>query len=150
MSNKVELRSKLRHCMEIPTKILLKVRDSYVESMKDCASKVGYGSSVGCPAAQVSRLPRSFSVNYLKPRNDKRFEELLAAVSKIVGSDQMELNVREEELREQKMENYGTMKRCYTSVGLGKIGRIDEDRPCYFEEDKLYTRSRSNAAKIHF
>ncbi|KAJ0078069.1 hypothetical protein Patl1_37337 [Pistacia atlantica] len=126
--------------MEKPRKILHKARDFYVKSMEDCASKVGYGGVVGCPTAQLSRLPRSFSVNYSKSRND---------VSKKMGN-QMDLNAREEELRQQKMENYGAVKRCYTSVGLGKIGRIDEDRPCYFEEDMLYARSRSYAAKEQF
>ncbi|KAJ0076896.1 hypothetical protein Patl1_36262 [Pistacia atlantica] len=143
------MRSKLRHCMEKPRKILHKARDFYVKSMEDCASKGGYGGVVGCPTAQVSRLPRSFSVNYSKSRNNEKFREFLAAMSKKMGTE-MDLNAREEELRQQKMENYGAVKRCYTSVGLGKIGRIDEDRPCYFEEDMLYARSRSYAAKEQF
>ncbi|KAJ0076479.1 hypothetical protein Patl1_36246 [Pistacia atlantica] len=124
--------------MEKPRKILHKARDFYVKSMEDCASKVGYGGVVGCPTAQVSRLPRSFSVNYSKSRNNEKFREFLAAMSKKMGTEM------------DKMENYGAVKRCYTSVGLGKIGRIDEDRPCYFEEDMLYARSRSYAAKEQF
>ncbi|KAK9183869.1 hypothetical protein WN943_024214 [Citrus x changshan-huyou] len=37
-----------------------------------------------------------------------------------------------------------TMGKSY-SVGAGKIRRIDEDKPCTFEENLLYPRSKSHA-----
>ncbi|ESR36011.1 hypothetical protein CICLE_v10029735mg [Citrus x clementina] len=37
-----------------------------------------------------------------------------------------------------------TMRKSY-SVGVGKIGRIDEDKACSFEENLLYPRSKSHA-----
>lgn len=141
MRSKAESQSKFRHYLENPRKILHKARDFYVKSMEDCANKLSYGGVVGCPGPQVWRLPRSFSVNYSKSRNDERFKELLAAMNKKFGSG-VDLNER----RQQKMEK-GAMRRSYsTSVWL-LLGRIDEDKPCYFEDDMIYARSRSYAAK---
>ncbi|XWS68146.1 hypothetical protein CRYUN_Cryun04dG0066200 [Craigia yunnanensis] len=144
--SKAELRSKLRHYMSKPMRALHKARDFYVKSMEECASKVGYGGVIGCPAApQVSRLPRSFSVNYSKPNNEKKFMNFLDAMSK---KRSMESNLQEEEMRHAMKDQYGRLKRSFsTSVGLA---RIDEDKPCYFEEDALYARSRSHAYKRYY
>ncbi|KAL5788036.1 hypothetical protein ACOSP7_004985 [Xanthoceras sorbifolium] len=132
MRTKPEKQSKLKHYVEKHKKILHKARDFYVKSMEDCASKLAYGGVVGCPTAGLSRLPSSFSVSQ-SPKN----------------WSQVDLNEREQDLR---WPAAGAMKRSYTSVGLGKIGRIDEDKPCYFEGDRVYyARSTSYAAiKRHF
>ncbi|KAL5855286.1 hypothetical protein ACOSQ4_005088 [Xanthoceras sorbifolium] len=147
MRTKPEKQSKLKHYVEKHKKILHKARDFYVKSMEDCASKLAYGGVVGCPTAGLSRLPSSFSVSVSKS-NDEKFRQLLEAVTKKLES-QVDLNEREQDLR---WPAAGAMKRSYTSVGLGKIGRIDEDKPCYFEGDRVYyARSTSYAAiKRHF
>ncbi|XVE93524.1 hypothetical protein REPUB_Repub01dG0202200 [Reevesia pubescens] len=142
--SKAELQSKLRHYMSKSVRALHKARDFYVKSMEECASKVGYGGVIGCPAApQVSCLPKSFSVNYSKPNNEKKFMNFIEAMSK---KRSMESNLQEEEeIRHAMNDQYGGLKRSYsTSVALA---RIDEEKPCYFEEDALYARSRSYAYK---
>ena len=74
--SKVELHSKSRHYVSKPKRALHKAKDFYVKSMEECASKVGYGGVIGCPAApQVSRLPGSFSVN-----NEEIFMNFLEAM----------------------------------------------------------------------
>ncbi|XVF44961.1 hypothetical protein PTKIN_Ptkin02bG0165100 [Pterospermum kingtungense] len=136
-TSKAELQSKLRHCMSKSIRALHKARDLYVKSLEECASKVkvGYGGVIGCPtASQVSRLPKSFTFNYSKSNNEEKFLNFLEAMSK---KRSMESIVQEEEMR------HGGLKRSFsTSFGLA---RIDEDMPCYFEEDILYARSRSYA-----
>ncbi|XP_022748848.1 uncharacterized protein LOC111298383 [Durio zibethinus] len=139
--SKAELQSKLRHYMSKPKRALHKARDFYVKRMEECASKVGYGGVIGCPAPpQVSRLPRSFSVNYSKPNNEEKFMNYLEVMSK---KRSMESILQEEEMKDA----YGGLKRSYSCVGLA---RIDEDKPCYFEEDALYARSRSYAYKRYY
>ncbi|XVE49351.1 hypothetical protein DITRI_Ditri01bG0076500 [Diplodiscus trichospermus] len=144
--SKAELQRKLRHCMSKPMRALHKARDFYVKSMEECASKVGYGGVMGCPAApQVSRLPKSFSFNYSKPNNEEKFMNFLEAMSKKIS---MESNLEEEETRHaMKDEHFGLKRSFSTSVALA---RIDEDKPCYFEEDELYGRSRSYAYKRYY
>ncbi|XWS39848.1 hypothetical protein CRYUN_Cryun18bG0089900 [Craigia yunnanensis] len=123
MRSKAELQSKFKNYMSKP----MRARQSY---------KVGYGGVIGCPAAtQVLRLPGSFSVN-----NEEKFMNFLEAMSK---KRSMESNLQEEEIRNAMKDEYGGLKRSYSStVGLA---RIDEEKPCYFEEDVLYARSRSYA-----
>ncbi|XP_022725057.1 uncharacterized protein LOC111281638 [Durio zibethinus] len=141
--SKAELQSKLKHYMSKPKRALHRARDFYVKSMEECASKVGYGGVIGCPAApQASRLPRCFSVNYSKPKNEEKFMNFLETMSK---KRSKESNLQEEEIRDAMKDQYGGLKRSFsTSVGLA---RIDEDKPCYFEEDALHARSKSYAYK---
>ncbi|XWS54663.1 hypothetical protein CRYUN_Cryun10bG0107800 [Craigia yunnanensis] len=137
--SKAELQNKLRHYMSKSRRALHKARDFYVKGMEECTSKVGYGGVIGCPAApQVSQLPRtSFSVN-----NEEKFMNFLEAMSK---KRSMESNLQEAEIEHAMKDEYGGLKRSYSSI-VG-LARIDEDKPCYFEEDALYARSRSYAYK---
>ncbi|KAK0581624.1 hypothetical protein LWI29_016033 [Acer saccharum] len=132
-----EKQSKLKYYVEKHKKILHKSRDFYVKSMEDCSSKLAYGGVMGCPTAQVFRLPaKSFSAGFSKS-NDEKFRQLLEAVTKKLEI-QVDLNESEQDLRWPDAKENGVMKRSYTSIGLGKIGRIDEDKPCYFADDMVY------------
>ncbi|XP_021296085.1 uncharacterized protein LOC110425475 [Herrania umbratica] len=143
--SKAELQCKLKQYMSKPVKALNKARDFYVKSLEECASKVSYGGVIGCPASQVSRLPRSFSVNYSKPNNEEKFLNFLEVMSK---KRSMESSEESNLQREVMIDPYGGLKRSYSgSIGLA---RIDEDKPCYFEEDALYARSRSYAYKRNY
>ncbi|KAK8626959.1 hypothetical protein V6N13_134588 [Hibiscus sabdariffa] len=148
--SKAELQSKLRHYMSKPVRALHKARDFYVKSLEDCAYKVsGHGGLLGCSTAAsgVSRLPKSFNVNYSKSNDDEKFMNFLETMSK---KRVMESNLREQEEERRHMKDwYGGFSRSYsTNVGLG---RIDEDEPCYFEEeDAVYARSRSCAYKRYY
>ncbi|OMO73853.1 hypothetical protein CCACVL1_17108 [Corchorus capsularis] len=143
--SKAELQSKLKRYMSKPKKALHKAIDFYVKSLEDCASKVGYGGVMGCPGPQVSRLPRSFSVNYSKPNNDEKFMNFLEAMSKKRSMEESNLQSQEETMRDQY--GGGLTRSFSTTIGLS---RIDEDKPCYFEDDLLYARSRSVAHKRYY
>ncbi|MFQ6630160.1 hypothetical protein Gotur_008014 [Gossypium turneri] len=141
---KAELQSKLRHYMSKPKRALHKARDIYVKSLEGCASKVGHGGVLGCPAAapQVSRLPKSFNFNYSKPNNEEKFLNFLETMSK-KRSMESNLQEQEEEQRQMKDQHRGFNRSYSINVGLA---RIDEDQPCYFDEeedDAVFARSRS-------
>ncbi|KAJ7967598.1 3-isopropylmalate dehydratase large subunit like [Quillaja saponaria] len=157
--SKEKKQNKVMHYMLTPIRILSKARDFYMKGMEDCVGRVGHGGVVvGC-----STLPRSFSVNSLEATiNDERLRELLRTVSKSnvnnkVGTDvqrQVVPIVRKRQRQPSMALGYNGMGRSY-SVGLGKIGRIDEDKPCEFEEDEInmkadmlsIPKSRSYAVK---
>ncbi|KAE8672819.1 Detected protein of unknown function [Hibiscus syriacus] len=81
--SKAELHSKFRHYMSKPVQPVDKARDFYVKSLEDCASKVGgHDGLLGCPAPQVSRLPKNFNFNYSKSNNDEKFMKFLETMSK--------------------------------------------------------------------
>ncbi|OMO63393.1 hypothetical protein COLO4_32491 [Corchorus olitorius] len=120
-----------------------------MKSVEGCAGMVtpGGGGAV-CPAPPAaSRLPKSFSVNSSRGSgDDEELRRLLRAASKRRSG--MEIGKVERKMQQQKQPNMAAM-RSY-SVGIGRIGRIDEDKPCSFEEDDsmedlMYSRSRSHA-----
>ncbi|KAJ0010215.1 hypothetical protein Pint_34514 [Pistacia integerrima] len=123
MRSKANKRSKFMLVILAAVKILSRARDFYVKGMQDCN-------------AQVVHLSKSLSVNSSKPIDDEEFRELLRAASR---------------KRAERTKQSGGMGRSY-SVSMGKMGRIDEEGPCSFEEDGsnskadvLYPRSRSYA-----
>ncbi|GMJ12867.1 hypothetical protein like AT4G37700 [Hibiscus trionum] len=148
--SKAELQSKLRHYMSKPVRALHKARDFYVKSLEDCATKAsGHGGLFGCSTAAsgVSRLPKSFNVYYSKSNDDEKFMNFLETMSK---KRSMESNLREqEEEQRQRKDQYTGFNRSFsTNVALG---RIDEDEPCYFEEENAgCPRSRSCAYKRYY
>ncbi|KAK9183870.1 hypothetical protein WN943_024215 [Citrus x changshan-huyou] len=115
------MQSKFKHCMEKPRKILHKARDFFVKSME--ASHGGL--------------------------SEEKFREASAAVNNKIRNEEDLNYVMEKELERQKLENR-SMKRSYASVELGEIGTIDEDKPCYFEDDMIYAGSRSRALGRNF
>lgn len=148
--------SKFMYIVSSPVRILKKATEFYMRSMEDCAGRVGYGGVMGGPAAQVSRLPKSFSVNYSQGSDDEDLRQLLRTVSKknVENEESSDMHQRQQQevrVRQSNMGANGMGRSC--SVGLGKIGRIDEDMPCSFEEDEvnvkadLYPRSRTYAVR---
>ncbi|KAL3722246.1 hypothetical protein ACJRO7_034595 [Eucalyptus globulus] len=145
--------SKFKHIIGAPIRILNKISNLYKNSLMDCASRVDYsGPAVGGPTARVpTQLLKSFSVNSSAndhelqctslsrsvSRTDPRREvKKLGTASKIQPANAMQ-------------SNYAMGMRSY-SVGVGVIGRIDEDKCCSFEEDKgdfLHPKCRSYASK---
>ncbi|KAJ9159380.1 hypothetical protein P3X46_024889 [Hevea brasiliensis] len=149
MRSKANKQSKLM--MEIilaPIKILSKARDFYMKSMVDCAGRVGYTTVVfgGPVASQSVQLPKSFSVSSSSQgsKNNEELRQLLQG-SGMESLDMMNSRQRQQ-VRIKAMES-GDMGRCY-SVGLGKIGKIDEEKACSFREDEdLCPRSRCHALR---
>ncbi|GLT98107.1 hypothetical protein SLE2022_156290 [Rubroshorea leprosula] len=141
MRSKGNKKSKLMKIILAPIKVLSKARDFYVKGMDDWASRLGNGGVMGGPGVQVSQLPKSFSFKSSRSSDgDEELRELLRSASKraMECKERQETNVRER-AGMQGMRSY--------SVGIGKIGKIDEDKPCSFEEDVVYPRSRSCAVK---
>lgn len=145
--------SKIKHVMTAPLRIVSKARNFYMRSMEDLAGRVGQGSGVSGPAAPITTLPKSFSVNSSKASNDDEdFRELVRAVSKRRGLDMTGFESQTGYGSNSGSNNVYGVDRSQ-SVGLGKIGRIDENMASdEFEEDRLklkadlaYPRSRSHA-----
>ncbi|XVF39781.1 hypothetical protein PTKIN_Ptkin01aG0060200 [Pterospermum kingtungense] len=145
--------NKFLRFITIPFKALGKARDFYVRSLTSCASRVSYGQGYGDFTGQYSGLPRSFSVSSARSDDSEDIRELIraATVRSLGHRNEVEMFLQQQ-LRVQ-MGSKGLPKSC--SVGMG---RIDEDKPCEFEEnaaaaaavvDKkqgfLYPRSKSYA-----
>ncbi|XP_010647287.2 uncharacterized protein LOC104878482 [Vitis vinifera] len=147
MSKKANKGSKLSRCMKAPFKILACVRDLYIRSMTEFAGRVSYGSAMGCPTAQVSSLPKSFSVSSSKSSGDQDLSELIKVASARSLSNKIELDLlRRQPSSKSPVTGTNVVPR---SMSVG-IGRIDEDKPCEFGEDikvntDAFPRSRSYA-----
>ncbi|XP_021284935.1 uncharacterized protein LOC110417070 [Herrania umbratica] len=150
MRSKGHSSNKFVRFITVPFKMLGKARDLYVRSLSSCASTVSYGQSSGGYTGQYSGLPRSFSASSAASSNDNEdLRELIraASVRSLGHRNEMEMFLQQQ-LRQ--MGSKGLPKSC--SVGMG---RIDEDKPCEFEEeddvvvdkkqDFLYPRSKSYA-----
>jgi hypothetical protein len=138
MRSKSNEQSKLMHYIYMisPIRILSKATEFYMKSMVDCAGRVGHGAVVGNPIARVRRLPN----------DDEVLRQLPSKVSKRNVDNKVSFDLhRQQEVRKPYMDA-SAVGRSY-SVGLGKIGRIDEDKPCYFEEDDVNVKSRSYGVK---
>ncbi|XP_021625031.1 uncharacterized protein LOC110624229 [Manihot esculenta] len=146
--------NKLVQISRVPIRVLCKARDYYVKRMLNFAGsgRVGYGSIGGATA----QLPRSFSVNSSRAVDDEEFKELLRLLSaKGIRDVETFLRCRGNDRRSYSKGCSG-MRRSY-SVGVGKMGRIDEDKACSFREDDeedveahLILRSRSHAVRRKF
>ena len=145
--------SKLKHYMLTPIRVLSRARDFYVKIMIDgCAGVDCDVVVIGPSAPSLSRFPNSSSTtnSSINVVDDENLRKLLRTVSskrkinhvgknKDVGFDdhmqRQRVVVRQVPMSKGSYGG-GIMGRSY-SVGLGKIGRIDEDKPCTFEEDDL-------------
>ncbi|CAK7330215.1 unnamed protein product [Dovyalis caffra] len=144
--------NKLIRILFAPFKFISKARYLYMKSMWKCAGRVGNGNFVGGPTSQIMTLPKSFSS---KPdsnsNNDAVLKGILDSLAKKRIDDQIESNMdgNGEVMKQTTLGSSGRVGRSY-SVGVGKIGRIDEDKPCSFREDHnlkadSYARSKSYA-----
>lgn len=168
MKSKEKKRSKLVIILLAPFKVLRKAGEFYMKFMADSSDMVGndYHGLVGEPG-----FPKSFSNNSkregsigysasgrrsgpLQSASGRRSGTVLSESASARRSHVMQpiMHCREEEVRR----NIGSMSngmemRSY-SVGIGKIGKIDEEKPCSFREDDgdninvdVCPRSRSQA-----
>lgn len=132
-----------------PIRALNKVKNFYVKNMESCAGRLSHGNGLVSGSSAPVSLSDSFSVNSSMARNDEELRRLLRTMSNNGGSD---THSQLPAARKATTVGYGggMGMRSY-SVGLGKIGRIDEEKPCDFEEDEaslrgdMYIRSASYA-----
>lgn len=145
--------SKFKHIIGAPFRVLNKVRNLYMDSLMDCATRVEYsGPTVGGPATQVpTLLPKSFYVYSSVNNHGEQSTSLSRLVLRIDPRSEVEKSGVKGKIRRANamQSNYAMGMRSY-SVGVGVIGRIDEDKCCSFEEEKgdfLYTNCRSYPTK---
>ncbi|KAF7134285.1 hypothetical protein RHSIM_Rhsim08G0092500 [Rhododendron simsii] len=129
--------SKLIRCIKSPIRVLGKVRDFYVKSMTGWAGKVEYGGvMVGAPTAQVSSLPKSFSVSSSNTSGD---EDDLRDLIRAASTRSLESKVQLELLRRQPAgrAGAGAANGVVPRSQSVAIGRIEEDKCYEFENDHM-------------
>ncbi|XVE55729.1 hypothetical protein DITRI_Ditri03aG0181700 [Diplodiscus trichospermus] len=144
--------NKLVRFITVPFRALGKARDLYVRSLTRCASRVSYGQSSCDYRGEYPGLPRSFSASSATSDDGEDLKELIRAASVRSLGHRNEIEMYLQQQLGLKMGSKGLPKSC--SVVM--MGRIDEDKPCEFEEndgadvvdkkqDFLYPRSKSYA-----
>lgn len=103
---------------------------------------------MGYPTLQTP--PKNFGRTPRNASNYDKFEELCKSIAKKFSRHSPESNEVWQNERERRFPGYNGIDRSY-SVTLGKIGTIDEDEPCDFQEhiimksEILMPRCRSHA-----
>ncbi|XP_031479895.1 uncharacterized protein LOC116250410 [Nymphaea colorata] len=126
-----------------PMRILCKARDLYVNAMLDCAGSMNWDAVGGTAASNMTYLPRSSSLGSSRSGgDDEDLKELVRAVS------QKHLDDKLGERHPFCGRNAGA-RNTPGNFSL-RIERIDEDKPCYFNEDHglmaskvMFPRSKS-------
>ncbi|XP_058179997.1 uncharacterized protein LOC131298531 [Rhododendron vialii] len=127
--------SKLIRCIKSPIRVLGKARDFYVRSMTRWAGKVEYGGVMGgAPTAQVSSLPKSFSVSSSKTSGD---DDDLRDLIRAASTRSLESKVQLELLRRQPAGRAGAANGVVPRSQSVAIGRIEEDKCYEFENDHM-------------
>ncbi|KAL6982403.1 hypothetical protein U1Q18_005466 [Sarracenia purpurea var. burkii] len=155
MRSKASNQNRFVRILTLPIRVLSKARDFYVRSLTDCSEKISYGNAMGIASAQVSFLPKSFSVSSSMSDNGDDLRELVRAAStrRLGNSVEMDLYMqrRQQVSRPPPPPPPSSAAKVPRSCSVG-MGRIDEDRPCDFSEDAVnvrpdlvYPRSRSYA-----
>eukprot|EP01018_Ginkgo_biloba_P007078 Gb_09836 [translate_table: standard] len=131
-----------------PLPYLVRARNYYVRSMTECAGRANYSGIAAGPYGGGMNLPKSFSTNSARERDEDEMGELIRAAS--------------QRSRSMKSDSNASSEAFPRSFSTATVGRIDEDSPCYFpgsfrktvnESDLLYGRSRSYSSaetfKVH-
>ncbi|KAL7236394.1 hypothetical protein ACSBR1_019640 [Camellia fascicularis] len=133
--------SKFMICIRTPIRILNKAIDFYEKTLLDCAGKTSCRSVVCSVPQLLPHLPRNNNnnnhhVGLSNEIDNEDVRRLARVVSKRHTGREATMNIdlQQEEGEVAKGGNDG-VGRSY-SVGIGKIGRIDEDKPCEFEEEE--------------
>ncbi|XP_022773926.1 uncharacterized protein LOC111316178 [Durio zibethinus] len=150
MSTKGSKESKLSRYLKAPIRVLVKARDFYMKSMTEYSDRLGYGTVMGCPTGQVNTLPRSYSVGSTKSGDgDDDLKELMRVASTRSLGNKVKLDLLKRQQARQSP-NTTVTNNLPRSRSVG-IGRIDEEKPCDFEEDHMkvktdgFQRGRSHA-----
>ena len=142
MRSKEGRQSKLRRYIAAPKRFLAKARDFYVKSMIEFDGRVVYGSNMmmAMPAPRVSHMPKYFGASLKNAmKNDENWKELHRLMNSKTNEDN---NSDKGGLcqRNSKVDAFDDLFRCY-SVSVGRMGRIDEDEPCFFREEEIIMKS---------
>lgn len=149
MRNK-QSQNKFVRFITIPIRVLGKARDLYVRSLTDYAKGARYSNTRGLPAAQFTALPKSFSVVSSRSNDNEDYKELVRAASVRSMGHTNETEMLQQQLRRQStakvvVGSKGFPKSC--SVGMGFMGRIDEEKDSDFGEDSVGSANNNNNNK---
>ncbi|XP_058773056.1 uncharacterized protein LOC131647160 [Vicia villosa] len=163
MKKESHKQSKFKHYISTPVRILKKAKDLYVNGLLACSGRLAGSAPVHI---SVSHLPADTAkensgerqslreIFRTAPMNEMRFVtngERVVPIRNTIGSE-MAMQRRQRQ-RIAAGYKYNRNKMSYQTE-VRKMGRIDEDKPCCFEEDEsdhsiskgnlvyLYPRSR--------
>ncbi|CAL1395773.1 unnamed protein product [Linum trigynum] len=150
-----------------PFRVLGRARDLYVRSLTECATGASHNPSrrrVPYHPSQYSSLPRSLSAASSISNNDgEDLRELMRAASVRVYGHKNEAEMYVEQLRQLRQQEReaarvaaaasaaaagpGKVLPKSVSVGMGFMGRIDEDKACEEFEEGAATADGSSGAR---
>ncbi|KAG8368495.1 hypothetical protein BUALT_Bualt15G0051600 [Buddleja alternifolia] len=118
-------------------RILTRVRDFYKNTLCDC----NQGSVINCTVtSQKTQLSKKDDVGSSKEIDDEDLRDLMRLLSSRKGGGAKVDVDSEGNLVWRKPSREAVVEGSY-SGGVGKMGRIDEDKPCVFNEVDLNTKS---------
>ncbi|KAM0970916.1 hypothetical protein ACFX15_018329 [Malus domestica] len=122
---------KFSKLMKLPIRLL---------SITKCSGQFDCNAMMGCPSAQIpSALPRSLSASSTisTASSDEDFRELeRAASARTRGSTNLDL-VAGKTQQPRLSPKAGTGSNVMARSQSVRIGRIDEDKPCEFDEEEM-------------
>ncbi|KAL4333932.1 hypothetical protein GQ457_07G020910 [Hibiscus cannabinus] len=123
--------NKFFQCLKAPFRALRRARDGYIRILTSCASSIRHGQCPSHYAGQYYELPRSFSEGSSATSNVEE-EGVLREPSRAASVTSSSCE------DETDMFSPKQLRRMMRSRGLPKnMGRIDEDKPCVFEDNDV-------------
>ncbi|KAK8691955.1 hypothetical protein V6N13_075443 [Hibiscus sabdariffa] len=130
--------------LKAPFRALRKARDGYIRILTSCDSSIDYGYCTSHFPGQNHELPRSYSDRSSVTCNVKEeavLTELTRAASVPSLSHENKMDVFSPKQLRAKMRSRGLPK---------NMGRIDEDKPCEFEDNNVVIVERRRKVGIKF
>ncbi|GAU29501.1 hypothetical protein TSUD_115230 [Trifolium subterraneum] len=162
-SNSIK-QSKIKHYVLTPVRILKRAKELYVKGMMACSGKISVShlpavdhsnqSIVNVNTSRINGSERQSlrEIFITAPINEMRLitngeQRVVTIRNNIVGSESVVMQ------RRQRQRNagykYNRNKMSYQTE-VRKMGRIDEDKPCYFEEDESdHSISKANLLYLY-
>ncbi|XP_054810793.1 uncharacterized protein LOC129312189 [Prosopis cineraria] len=154
MGNKKAIKQrKLSWYMKAPIRFLSKARDLYVNGMNRCSPHFNsIDTTFGCPAAHPLVLPRSFSVGSAASESASDDYRELVRANTVPYRHRAGLDLSPQKQTSPSQAPAKASKMAVPRSRSVGIGRIDEDKPCEFEDDlktkpSIHGRSRSHAVR---
>ncbi|KAE8666463.1 FKBP-type peptidyl-prolyl cis-trans isomerase family protein [Hibiscus syriacus] len=138
--------NKFVRCLKAPFRALRKARDGYIRFLTSCASSINYGECPGYFPGQYHELPRSFSerssaTSTSNVKEEAVLRELIraASVPSLSRGNEMDMFPPKQSRMRMRMRSRGLPK---------NMGRIDEDKPCEFEDNDVVIVERKSKLGI--
>ncbi|KAK4437972.1 hypothetical protein Salat_0131300 [Sesamum alatum] len=138
--------NKLSHSTDAPiSTILTRARDFYSNTMCHCGGGVDRRSVVNCTVPRTNQLPKRYNVGSSKESDNKDLQGLMRLLATGKGGGaKVDVDSEGNLVWRIPAAAEGVAGTSYGG-GVGRIGRIDEDKPCCFMEvdvNKKLTYSR--------